>query len=453
MHIKLNEIASAVGGVLYNCDCEKEITGVTIDSREIKEGNLFVAIIGETFDGHNFVKTAIESGCICAIVNETYDEDICCIKVKDTLKALQDLAKYYKEKCNIPVVAVTGSTGKTSTKEMISFILEGKYNVHKTKKNFNNAIGLPLSVMEIEEDDDIAVLEMGMNSLGEIEVLADIAKPNIGVITNVGTAHIENLGTRENILKAKMEITTYFDKDSILIVNGDDEYLNELSNLGYKMIRTSLTNKGDYNAEDIINLGDKGVEFSCVYMGQKYRFRLSIPGIHNVYNALVGIAIGEIYNIPIEKVIDGINNFRPGKLRMDIIELNSGIKIINDCYNANVDSMKAALNILGDYNAFRRIAILGDMFELGNYSEDAHREIGRFANAKCDILITLGNWSKYMNEESADRIISYHFNDRNEAFEFIKSIIEPKDVILIKASRGMKFEEITDFIIGQEERN
>lgn len=297
----------------------------------------------------------------------------------------------------------------------------------------------------------MAVIEMGMSSLGEIKALSDLARPNIAVITNIGTAHIEKLGSRENIFKAKMEITTFLNKNDILIVNGDDDYLKNVKSEKYKVIKISLKGNGDYNAERIINLGEKGVEFSANYMGQKYNFKINVPGIHNVYNALFAIAIAEHYKLSPMMVVDGIANFRPCGMRMDIIPLNNGIKVINDTYNANVDSMKAAIDVLASYKNNKKVCILGDMLELGDYSEKAHREIGRYAAMKADVLIAIGNYAKYIYEDAKSSIKAYYFKTKKEAYAAINEI-EKNSVILIKGSRGMKMEEITDYIVEHMKR-
>ncbi|EYE88407.1 UDP-N-acetylmuramoyl-tripeptide--D-alanyl-D-alanine ligase [Fervidicella metallireducens AeB] len=441
---------------LEHCTCDfKEdflIKGISTDSRNIKDGDLFIALIGQKFDGHEFVQSCYERGAAAVLVSKKVDVDCPQIIVNDTLAALREIARYYRDKFKTPIIAVTGSTGKTSTKEMIASVLKEKFNVHKTKQNFNNEIGLPLTLFELEKEHEISVLEMGMNNLGEIERLAYIARPTIGVITNIGTAHIENLGSRENIMKAKMEITSFFDNKNTLIVNGDDEYLSTLENLPFKLIKVSTKGRGDYNAVDIVNLGENGVEFKCNYKGKIHDFRIIVPGIHNVYNALVAIAIADIYNLTVDEVINGIINFKPGKLRMDIINLENGIKIINDCYNANLDSMKAALDVLGDYKNNRRIAVLGDMFELGSFSEKAHKEVGSYAKDKCDLLIAVGNDARFIFEESNKSITSIYFKTKEEACRFLNTEIKDKDVILIKASRGMKMEYITNCITEGRKR-
>lgn len=445
--IKINEIIGCTNGDPKNITGNFDIKGVSTDSRNIKSGELFIALEGKNFDGHNYIEEVFKKGASAAVVSKEMGSNYPIIVVKDTLEGLKKIAAYYKQKFPIPVIAVTGSTGKTSTKEMIASVLCEKFNVHKTQQNFNNEIGLPHTLFNLNKSHEISVLEMGMNNPGEIQRLVEIARPDIGAITNIGTAHIENLGSRENILNAKMEITTYFNDKSLLIINSDDEYLSKIKDKGYNILGVSINGNGDYNAESVSNLGENGIEFICEIKGQKHVFKINLPGMHNVYNALFAIAIGDYYNVSVEKMKAGILNFKPGKMRMDIIEIGDKVKIINDCYNANPDSMKAALDVLDSYGESRKIAILGDMYELGSYSEKAHREIGRYAINKCDILIAVGEQGIFMYEESKKLMKSYYFRTKDEACLYIKDLIKDNDVILIKASRGMNMEYMTKFII------
>jgi UDP-N-acetylmuramoyl-tripeptide--D-alanyl-D-alanine ligase len=450
--LKIFDIANAIGGKIVNVNNIQEIQGISTDSRKIKTNDLFIALVGDNFDGHEFLSSAFEKGAAAAIVSTEMQSDYPQIVVGNTLKALKDLARFYRKRFNIPVVAVTGSSGKTSTKEMIASVLQEKLKVHKTQKNFNNEIGLPLTVFDLDSQDEISVLEMGMNNLGEIERLASVACPSIGVITNVGTAHIENLGSRENILKAKMEITSYFNKDNILIINGDDDYLSTINNKPYKIIKTSLFGKGDYNAKDIVDYGPEGVEFKTNYRGHEYLFKVNVPGVHNIYNALSAIAVAEIFNLTAEEIKVGILNFKPGNLRMNVINLTDNIKIIEDCYNANVESMKVAINVLSSFTGSRRIAVLGDMFELGQYREEAHREVGRHLNGKCEIVVCVGEDAEFIYSEIKDKLEGSYFKTKEEACQYLKDIIRKNDVLLVKASRGMRMEDITSFLIEDRKR-
>lgn len=452
--LSLRRVAEAVNGNLINFTGDDiNITGVSTDSRKIKEGDMFIALCGLNMDGHDYAQKAIKSGAAIAMVERGIEGNIPQIIVEDTAIALKKLAGYYRNMFDIEVIGVTGSTGKTSTKEIIACVLSQKFNVHKTMKNFNNEIGLPLTIFELEKDNEISILEMGMNNLGEIERLAEVARPSIGVITNIGTAHIENLISRDNILIAKMEMTTYFDDKSILIINSDDDYLSKTLNKKYDVKRISIKGTGDYNAYDIINHGEYGVEFKCIYRDQNCKFTINVPGIHNIYNALFAIAIGDIFDMDSKLVQAGIDSFKATSQRMNIINMDEdgggGIKIINDCYNANPDSMKAALDVLKSYENNRRIALLGDMYELGSYSEEAHIYIGNYLKDKCDMFIGVGEDAIYMYNEAKleANIDSHYFKNKDEASAYLKSIIRKNDVILIKASRGMKMEDITNYLL------
>lgn len=444
--IRINEIARCINGSTKNIKKDFVIKGISTDSRSIKKGELFIALEGVNFDGHNYIEEVFKKGAAAAVVSKKIDCNYPIIVAQDTLDGLKKIAACYKQKFHIPVIAVTGSTGKTSTKEMIASVLQEKFNVHKTQQNFNNEIGLSHTLFDLNKNHEISVLEMGMNNPGEIKSLVEIARPDIGVITNIGTAHIENLGSRENILSAKMEITTYFNSENLLIINSDDEYLSKIGKRDYKVLGVSISGKGDYNAENISNLGEMGIEFTCKIRGAKNTFRISLPGMHNVYNALFAIAIGDLYDVSIEEMKSGILNFKPGKMRMDIIEAGGKVKIINDCYNANPDSMKAALDVLASYGNNRKIAVLGDMYELGSYSEEAHRETGRYAASKCDLLIAVGEQAMFIYEECKNLMESYYFKTKEEACLCLKDLIKTNDVILIKASRRMNMEHIANFI-------
>lgn len=446
--LSLKEIARYIKGELLNLDDDIFISGISTDSRKIKDGDLFVALKGKNFDGNDYVKECLKKGAAAAVVTKRIEGKEPMILVTDGLSALKEIAKLYKSRFNIPVIAVTGSTGKTSTKEIISSVLQQKFKVHKTYKNFNNEIGLPLTIFELESFHDISILEMGMNNPGEIQRLAEIGRPDVGVITNIGTAHIENLGSRENILKAKLEITSFFNEENLLVVNGDDEYLSTVKNTIYKVKSISVKGNGDYNAYDIRNFGEDGIEFKCIYRGEENQFKISVPGLHNVYNALAAIAIADRFDLSCEDIRKGLLSFKSVGQRMDVITLNNGIKIINDSYNANLDSMKAALDVLSDIKCNRKIAVLGDMFELGEFSFEAHKQVGKYAEEKCNILVAVGKDSIYMHK-AAEKIQSNHFGTREEACQFLKDILKPGDAILIKASRGMSMEYIVNFLVSE----
>lgn len=444
----VKQILEAIDGEGYNLFDEIKINRIVTDSRKIEKGDCFVALIGEKFDGHDFLEDVYVNGASLAIVSKLNTNiKIPQILVSDTLKAYKDIALSYRKRFDIPVVAVTGSSGKTSTKEMIAAVLAKKFNVHKTQKNFNNEIGLPYTVLQLDKSHEVAVLEMGMNHFGEIESLAYVARPQIAVITNIGTAHIENLGSRENILKAKMEIITYFTNSDVLIVNGDNDLLSKVKSDRYKVIKFAIENEADYRAYDVIDLYEEGIEFKCKIRNEEKTFKTNTPGIHNVYNALAAIAVADVLGLNYQEMLDGILNFNPGSMRMNIVDKN-GVKFIVDCYNANPDSMKVALDVLNKFDG-RKIAILGDMFELGDFSEKFHREVGKYLIEKSDVLIAVGEYAKYYFEEAKEKIETYYFNNKLEALDHLKNYIKNGDVLLFKASRGMKLEEISDSLIEQ----
>ena len=440
----LNEIIKITNGKLIIGE-NTILSDFKTNSNDIENGDIFVGIKGESIDGSKFYLDALKKGAKGCIINkgyykETYN-DAFILEVEDTILALQKIAEYKRSKINIPVVAITGSVGKTSTKDMISSVLETKYKVCKTKGNFNNHLGLPLTILSLK-DEEILVLEMGMNHLGEISTLSKIAKPTIGVITNVGTAHIGNLGSRENILKAKLEILDGI-VDGKLIINNDNDMLNAWYNKEKEknVITVGIKNKSDYMASNIKY--EKITTFN--YLNNE--IKVNVGGEAFVYNALMCIAIGNILNIDIENIKNGLQNFSLSNNRLEIIKAN-GYTIINDCYNANYDSMKEGLSNLGKYEG-RKIAVLGDMFELGSYSKELHKKVGEeVLKNNIDILVTIGDNSKYMDEVVKNSI---HFDNNKDAIIYLKSIVKENDYIFVKASNGMHFIEIVNSL--KEEKN
>jgi len=445
----LEEVIQACGATPYNCDAVKQVTGITTDSRKLQPGDMFVALKGEKFDGHEYAQAAISNGAAVVLSQQELDSTVPYLKVKDTLSALHDLAKFYKSKFNIPFVAVTGSSGKTTTKDMLASVLSEKFRVLKTEGNYNNAIGLPLTLFRLEKGHEIGVLEMGMNSLGEIELLADIVRPDAGVITNVGTAHIENLKSRENILKAKTEMFTYFNEKNTAVVNGDNDMLQKLDNMPYKIIRYGLESQNHCRAENIVEKGEAGTDFEVLYQGERAAYHVPMPGIHNVYNALSAICIGMLYGLSQEQINAGLAKFKPSKMRMEIFQGKFNTKVINDAYNANPDSMMAAINVIaGMESAGRRVCILGDMFELGEFAEEGHQKVGRFAvQNKVDVILAVGKMASETIKGasmSGNNQLLYCFDSNEEVIDSLQGIIKEKDTILIKGSRGMHMESIVE---------
>jgi len=422
------------------------------DSREIKEGDIYLGIKGEKINGSIYFEQAFEKGAKGAIVQdieiteeqkEKYKSKII-IKVEDTIKAMQAISKYKRIINNIPLVAITGSVGKTSTKDIVANVVAQKFDTLKTQGNYNNHIGLPLTMLKLK-DQEAVVLEMGMNHLGEIKVLTEIAKPTVAVITNIGTAHIGNLGSRENILKAKLEILEGLDESGKVVINNDNDLLHNwyMENKDkYNIITYGIETQSDYMAEHI-ELNENGSSFYLKDRNQK--IEVPVGGNHFIQNALCAIAVGEIYGIPMDKIAKGIKEFELSKKRMDIEKVKNEIIIINDCYNANYDSMKAAIEYLGNMKEKRKIAVLGDMLELGEYSKELHEKVGEeVLKNRIDILITVGKESENISKIAKGKVNTIECKNNEEASKELLKIIEKNDVILFKASNGMHFGEIID---------
>ncbi len=458
----IRQIIEATKGQLLtnsSINLDAEINGVSTDTRTIKKGELFIPLVGEMFDGHYFVDEAIEKGASAVLIHredakflpELFSE-VAVVKVADTLRALQDLASFQRNRFNIPVVAVTGSNGKTTTKDMIALVLSEKFKVLKTQGNLNNEIGLPLTLLGLEDSHEVAVVEMGMNHLGEIHRLAEIARPNIGVITNIGVSHIQNLGTRENILKAKMEIFDFFTSEDKAILNGDDEFLSKIANeLPYQIKYYGTSDIASIKAQDIKLLGEQGISYNLNIEGEIHPMEIPIPGKHNVYNSLAAAAVGSIMGIAMADIAKSLKSYRPGNMRLNIFTTDSNIKVIDDVYNASPDSMKASIEVLKDLGQGRKIAILGDMLELGDYSQKGHTEVGEVvAHKGIDILITVGQESKFIGTGASscgmDNRNIIHLESNKDVIEYLDTLIEQGDRILVKGSRGMKMEEIVEYL-------
>ena len=445
MELSFEELVKAISGEIIVDNNNRDFNCICTDTRKIEENNIFIALNGENFNGNKYVKSALEKGASISIVDEIlFDlEEVLdlgvVIKVDNCYDALLSLAKYYREKLNIKIIGVTGSTGKTSTKDLVAAFLSDKYKVFKTKGNFNNHIGLPLMILELDSSIDVAVLELGMSDLGEIHILADCARPDIALITNIGLSHIENLKTRENILKAKLEITDFFKSENILIVNGEDEYLAKVKSNEFEIIKTGYNKGFDYIANNII-LSEKSTSFTVNDGEEEHLFKLPMVGAHNVLNALLGIAASRALGVSYAEMVNGLENIESTSMRLEFIE-KAKFTIINDCYNASPASMEAALDVLNNTKGNRKIAILGTMNELGDEAERAHMQVGEYANGKVDILITTGSY-KNSYEKGFDKEKIKIYNTKEDIIKDLKNIVAEDDIILIKASRGIKFEEI-----------
>ncbi len=438
--ITINDVVKAVDGTLIcgnGCD---EITSITTDSRE-QGKDLFIALKGERFDANDFAEKYLEQGK-SVIVSRRLDEkdgkNI--IFVNDTNKALLALSGYYRSLFDIPVVAVTGSVGKTSTKEMLWSVISEEYNTLKTSGNFNNEIGVPLTLFSLEEAHQFAVVEMGMSGFGEMSRMTASVRPDVAVITNIGTAHIGNLGSQQNILKAKLEITEGMTKDGILVLNGDDELLWGLKGtLPQKTIYFGIDNmEADVVATDVVT---KGLTSGFKIGGTQ--FTINAPGIHNIYNALCAYIIGRNFFIDEEKIVRGVANFKNCGMRQNIIDLN-GITLIEDCYNASLDSVKASLKVLNDIAKGRTVAVLGDILEQGEFAEKIHTELGKaIAKEGIHLLIAVGKDTKHTAKQVKNAVA---FENSEEAAEKIAHYILDGDTILVKGSRGIHLETVCEKI-------
>jgi UDP-N-acetylmuramoyl-tripeptide--D-alanyl-D-alanine ligase len=449
--IKLEEILRAVNGEIYAAGREQEYKEVSTDTRKLGRGSIFIALKGDNFNGNDFIVEASEKGAALCIADEinfdrrNLDKAMTVIKVEDSKRALLELAKYYRSKLDIKIVGITGSTGKTSTKDLVAAALGGKYRVFKTKGNLNNEIGLPLMIFKLDRSYDVAVLEMGMNNLNEIHRLSDVAQPDIAIITNIGISHIENLKTRENILKAKMEITDFFTSENTLIINGDNDLLSSIHSQCYKVVKIGMEKEFDHKAENII-LNEGGIEFQIKEGGRlnPYLFSIPVPGKHNISNSLLAIACGRQLGMRYEEIAKGLESLEVTSMRLDIVKTKK-FTIIDDSYNASPDSMKAAMEVQAQIKGSRKLAVLGTMKELGDKSYEAHKEIGSYAGALgIDVLITVGEYNSAYCEGYGCRGNCKGFSSIDEAGDYITSIVRKDDVILVKASRSMKFETIVD---------
>lgn len=455
--ITLRELIHAVSGTVLGdfAPLDLVISHVDTDSRNIHENSLFLPLIGDRFDGHAYISSALEKGalgCLTSRPRETYLDGKFYIKVQNTQKALGELAAWYQSRFQIPFIAVTGSVGKTTTKDMIAAVLSVKYNVLKTEGNFNNAIGLPLTLLRLRKEHEVCVLEMGMDHAGEIDYLGAMVKPNFAVITNIGDAHIEQLGTRENILKAKCELLPHIKADGLLCLNGDDPLLASLQ--GNTPCETMFFGTEDGNnllAKDIQTNGDSFI--TCKIEGNAISRTVKIPalGQHMVYPALSAIAIGQKLGLSPDELVDGITRFVPTKMRMNILHRGDNITIFDDTYNANPQSMRAAIQVLADGHGEKKIAILGDMLELGPFAPTLHAGIGEcLASGNISCLIAIGELSVRMAESATASGVSsvFHCQDKDAAKPIIKSQITPNSLILLKASRGMALDELTNYILS-----
>ena len=435
------EICAAVGGTLLQ-DSGAPVTGVTTDSRAVQPGQLFIPLVGERFDGHAYISKALDggaAGCLTAAAPETLLPGKLYIQVADTRLALKALASWYRDKFDLPVVQVTGSAGKTTTKEMIASVLSQRYNTLRTEGNFNNDIGAPLTLLRLMPEHQAAVIETGMNHFGEIRYLGEMVRPDIAVITNVGDAHIENLGnTRQGILRAKCEIFENLTPEGIAVLNGDDELLNTVT-LPRTILRCGVGDGCDVRVTDIDDRGLEGVACTVTIEGEHYRLTTSAPGRYMIYPMAMAAAIGRRLGLTREEIAAGVAAYTTVGSRMHLIRLPGERLVIDDCYNANPQSMAEGLRMLAASPAQHRVAVLGDMGELGQLTAQAHRDMGALTRRLGLTAVAVGEKMHALTETDPQ---AQWFATVEEAMPAIRQLFTPGTAVLVKASHAMHFERI-----------
>lgn len=448
MRLSLREIEQYTGGKRFGADAQ--IEAVTIDSRQIPQNALYVAIKGERFDGHDFCGAAAQNGAAALVTEHKIETDLPYVLVGNTRQALLDIAKLHREKHkNVKVVGLTGSVGKTTTKEMTYAVLASQFRTIKTEGNLNNEIGMPKTLFRIDETTEAAVIEMGMNHFGEIARMTASCQPDIAVITNIGVSHIAYLGSRDGILQAKTEILQGMHPGSPLILNGDDDKLWGYKNPDYRQIYFAIDNRqADVRAAEIREENGE-TAFTVCFDGKRQAVRIPTVGKHNVYDALAAFSAGLQCGIAPETAAAGLQNFVPAGMRQRIRE-TGGITVIEDCYNASPDSQKAALQVLCSLPAKRKIAVLGDMLELGDYAEKAHRAVGAYAaEQQVDLLFCYGQNASWIAKEAENSVKTFAFTDKQALTDALLGEIQAGDAVLFKASRGMALEEVLEKLYGE----
>jgi len=458
----LEEICEATGGRIVSGSSLTQVTGVSIDSRKVKHGDLFCAIVGERVDGHSFIKDVIEKGACAALIEheieldeetrqKTFEAGFGLIMVESTTRALGKLAARYRREIPLDVIGITGSVGKTSTKDLVHSVLSQKFRTYKNPGNLNSHIGLPLAVLGITPGCQFAVLEMGMRARGEINELCGIAKPKIGVLTDISASHIGILGSLDEIALAKAELLDSLPQDGLAVLCGDNPWVIKVSkHAKCKVLFYGFREGVDYRAVDARTLGETATEFLVKHKGKSYQFSLNMPGRHQVENALAAVTVGFELGLSYDQIRAGLSNISLSPMRQEIIHSGS-LTIINDAYNASFKSMKAALDLLSQIGKNRKIAILGDMLELGDFGPEEHRKVGKYARSKADYLIAIGKLAAHIKEawdefETFPKEQSSWFSDKAKARKFIKDFVKPGDTCLVKASRGMEFESLVEFL-------
>ncbi len=444
----LAEIAQATGGEILQKGSLESFPDVVTDTRKITPKCVFIALKGEKFDGHDFAVQAVKKGAACVVVNRAVTvKDAAAVQVKDTLDAYQRLAAYHRRRFSIPVVAVTGSNGKTTTKDLTAAVLSEKYTTLKTEANFNNEIGLPRTLLQLTPQHQAAVVEMGMRGLGQIKHMASLAMPTLAIVTNVGETHMELLGSIENIARAKCELVEAT-RDGVVILNADDERVKSMrSKARGRALLFGYGKDADVRAIKINAQGEK-TQFDCLLCGERAHFTLSLAGRHNVYNALAAVAAGVALGLNAEQIGRGLSHAEMTDMRLSIGKLR-GYTIINDAYNASPASMRSALDVLCDVAKGRKIAVLGDMLELGGMAAAAHESIGRqAAEKKLDAVVTCGELAGKIAQYAKEGGVPYVFaaQDHAQAAEKLRAFLHSGDTVLFKGSRGMRMEKLIELI-------
>jgi len=448
----LKQVEQMVMGVgLAEKYVNETVQGVSIDTRKITTGNLYIPIQGDRFDGHSFVEKAIENGAVATLWKKNVQNppvNIPVIFVEDTLEALQTLAKSYRDQLDVKVIGVTGSNGKTSTKDIVTSLLATKFKVQKTEGNFNNHIGLPLTILSLEENTEMAVLEMGMSGRGEIEFLSKLARPNAAIITNIGEAHLLDLGSRDAIAEAKLEIVTGLQDGGVFVYNGDEPLLTNRvpsMNLAAETITFGDARANNYYPTSV-TLQATGTYFK-MNQDENVAFYLPVLGKHNVYNTLASMAIAKYFGVTWEEMKQGLVTLQMTGMRMEIVKTENGLTIINDAYNASPTAMEAAFHLMNGLDGFsKKIVVLGDMLELGNQEVQFHYEVGKLIDpARISYVFTYGRLGAQIAEGAKinfpnERVKAY--DNKEELVKNLQAVVDVKDVVLVKASRGMKLEEV-----------
>lgn len=445
--MKLSQVASVLNSQLIGND--SPFTDVSIDSRTLRPGALFIALKGPNFNGHDFVKAAEQAGAIAAIVSEKVDASIACIQVKDTYKALWDLASYYRQQLTVPFFAMTGSCGKTTTKTLIASILRQRGKVHANPASFNNDIGVPLTVLQVDPTCDYAVTEIGANHLDEISLLTRLVKPNVALITNAAPVHLEGFGGLDGVAKGKGEIFQGLAQDGVAVINADDSYADYWRDLnkGRRIVTFGLRNNADVMASDIILNEKTYPTFTLSCQAGERIVNLNLMGEHNVYNAVAAAAATLAHGVSLEDVVTGLNQATAEKQRLVEHVGLRGAVIIDDTYNANPVAAKAAINIL-QQRAGSSILVLGDMLELGDAAESLHRDVGKCAaESGIDQLYCLGKFSRYAAEAFGQH--GYHFENHDDLIKSLKSSLQKNMTVLVKGSRSMHMERIAQALVGE----